>query len=408
MLNRIWAAGVVLALALGFGRSMVEGADVLNAMANALFGSAKTAFDLTLGLAASLILWLGIFQVAEAAGALACLARALSPVLKRLMPDIPANHPAFGSMGLNVGMSMLGLDNGALPSGLKAMVQLQSLNGDSETASRAQQMFLVYMTTSVTVIPASILGYRVAAGAAHPADVFLPLLAASYAGLFVGLVYMALIQKIKLFTPVLLGCAAVFVAILAILSWAVSALAVAIIGPAVTLFGNATLLAAVLAFVGLAAIRQVPVFDAFLEGAKKGFDMAVALLPYVIGMFVLISLLRASGAFGLIGQVAEWACAAVGIDSRWIAGIPQGILKSFSGSGARALMLDSFATHGPDSYTARLSAVIQGASDTTFYMLAVCAGAAKLKNLGHAVTGALIADAVSFAVAVCCAGYLWG
>jgi spore maturation protein SpmA len=407
MLNRIWVFLVITALLVGFGRSHFLGGDTINTMADTLFSSAKTGFELTLGLASSLILWLGFFQIAEAAGVVRWLSKILTPILHRLMPDVPRGHPAFGSMGLNVGMSMLGLDNGALPSGLKAMEQLQNLNEGGDTASQAQQMFLVYMTTSVTLFPISILGFRVAAGAVHPADVFLPLLIASYVGLFAGLAYMAVTQKIKLLDPVLLLGAGAFVTILAGLAWCVSTIAVAVISPAVTLFGNVTLLLAVFAFVGIAWFKNVPVYDTFLDGAKKGFDMAVNLLPYVIGMFVLISLLRSSGSFTLLEQGCVWLCQAVGIDSRWVAGIPQGILNSFSGGGARALMLDTFKNSGVDSYAGHLSAIIQGSSDTTFYILAACAGAAKLKNLGSAVTGSIIADIASFATALICANYFF-
>jgi spore maturation protein SpmB len=260
----------------------------------------------------------------------------------------------------------------------------------------------------VTLFPISILGFRVAAGATHPADVFLPLLIASYMGLFAGLAYMAVTQKIKLFDPVLLLGAGAFATVLAGLAWCVSTVTAVVISPAVTLFGNTTLLLAVFAFVLIAWLKNVPVYDTFLEGAKKGFDMAVNLLPYVIGMFVVISLLRASGSFALLQQGLEWVCQAVGTDSRWVAGIPQGILKSFSGGGANALMLDTFKTSGVDSYAGHLSAIIQGSSDTTLYILAACAGAAKLKNLGAAVTGSIIADVVSFVTAVVCAHYFFG
>jgi spore maturation protein SpmB len=290
------------------------------------------------------------------------------------------------------------------------MAQLQSLNGEggqSERASRAQQMFLVYMTTSVTIFPVSILGFRMAAGAAHPADVFLPLLIASYVGLFAGLAYMAVVQKIKLFDPLLLACPALFVALLGGLSYVVSSMSAASISPKVALLSNALLLGAVFVFLLLAWVRKVDVFDTFLDGAKKDFQMAVDLLPYVIGMFLLISLLRASGVFALLQTGLLWGCTWLGLDSSWVAGVPQGILKSFSGGGARALMLDSFKTHGVDSYFGYLSSIVQGASDTTFYILAACAGAAKLKNIGSAVAGSLVADAASFVAAVACARYFF-
>lgn len=408
MLNTLWAALVLVAACAGLANTFLDGGATVNAMGEALFSSAKTAVELAIGLISALVLWLGVFEIAQAAGAVAWLARVLSPVLCRLMPDVPRNHPALASIGINVSMSMLGIDNGALPSGLKAMEELETLNQEPGKASRAQQMFLVYMTTSVTIFPVSILGYRLQAGSAHPADVFVGLLLASYIGLFAGLAYMALVQKIKVWDPVLLGGSVLFVGVLGSMAWLMTTLSGAAISHAVTLIGNASMLGAVVLFVGLAALRGVPVYDTFLHGATKGFAMAVTLIPYLVGMLVAIGLLRASGAFALLQQGLEWVATMLGLDTRWIAAVPQGILKSFSGGGARAMMLDTFKATGPDTFAGHLSAIVQGASDTTFYILAACAAVAKLKNLGHAVMGSVVADVASFVAAVVLALWFFG
>ena len=408
MLNRLWVFLIVVAAAAGVTQTVLTGGATVNAMAEVMFSSAKTGLEMSIGLASALVLWLGLFEVAAAAGLVAALARLLAPFLRRLMPDVPQDNPALGCIGMNVAMNMLGIDNGALPSGLKAMEELQKLNPHPDTASPAQQMFLVYMTTSVTIFPVSILGYRMQAGAAHPADVFLPLLLASYAGLFAGLAYMALAQRIRLFDPVLLAGSALFVFVLSGLAWVIGTLPSGDIGPAVALLGNSVLLFAVVLFVIVAWLRGIPVYDTFLKGASKGFSMAVNLIPYLVGMLLVIGLLRASGAFAMLQQALVWACNVIGLDSRWALGVPQGIMKAFSGGGARAMMLDTFKVYGPDSFVGQLSAIIQGSTDTTFYILAACAGAAQLKNLGSAVAGAIFASMASFVTAVVCAQLFFG
>lgn len=412
MLNGLWGALLLIAAATGCWNGLHDGGATINAMGDALFKSAQTAVELAAGLVAALVLWLGIFEIAQAAGAVQWLSKRLSPLLCRLLPDVPREHPAIASICINVSMSMLSIDNGALPSGLKAMGELESLKPPSSVgngvASRAQQMFLVYMTTSVTIFPVSILSYRMQSGSAHPADVFVPLLLASYAGLFAGLVYMALAFKIKLRDPVLLGCSCALVGFLACLTWLMASLTGPAISETATLIGNVCLLAAVIGFVAMALRRGVPVWETFLQGASTGFSMAVTLIPYLVGMLVAIGLLRASGAFGLLQDTLIWFASLWGGDVRWIDAVPQGVMKSFSGGGARAMMLDTFKVHGPDSFAGHLSSIVQGASDTTFYILAACAAAAKLKNLGHAVVGAVIADVVSFLAAIALAQCFFG
>ena len=400
MLNKLWAWLIIVAITCGFIQFFFKGSVAIDAMGAALFTGAKTAVEISIGLIAVLVLWLGLFEVAQAAGIVTVLARWLSPLLVRLMPDVPHGHPAFASIGMNVAMSMLGIDQGALPSGLKAMQSLEELNPTPGTATRAQQLFMVYMTASVTIFPVSILGYRLQAGAAQPADVFLPLLLAGYVGLFTGLAYMVVVQGTRLLNRVVLTASVLFIFLLCCMAWLVSQLPASSITPAVTSGGNVLLLASVLLFVGLALKRGVAVYDVFLTGAAKGFGLAVELIPYLVGMLVAISLLRASGAFAVLQSALLWVGTTASLDTRWLDVLPQGIMKAFSGGGARAMMLDTFKVHGPDSLAGRLSAVVQGASDTTFYILAACAGAAKLQNIGHAMLGALLVSVVSFATAV--------
>lgn len=406
MLSRLWVILVLCAAAAGLCTAWSQGSGaVINSMSEGMFNSAKTGVDMSIGLIAALALWLGVFQIAEAAGIAHWLAKKTSVVVGGLMPDVPKDHPAMANVGINISMGMLGIDNGALPSALKAMEELEKLNPAPGIATRAQQMFLVYMTTSITIFPISILGYRVAAGAAHPADVFMPLLIASYVGAFVGLGYMALVQRIRLFDPVLIASTAILVFVLGSLSWAISSLVH--LNSYVTLFGNAILLLTVVTFIAIAHFKGVLVFESFLAGASKGFAMAIELIPYVVGMLVAIGLLRTSGAFSFLQQGLHFVFDASGLDTKWVDGIPQAITKSFSGGGSRAMMLDAFKVHGPDSFLGHLSSIIQGTSDTTFYVLALCAGAAKIKNLGHAITGAVLADLASMAAAVVLAYYLF-
>lgn len=409
MLNHFWAAMVLLAAAVGAFKICILGeADLINTLTDTLFSSAKTGFEMAFGLVAAMALWLGLFQIAEAAGVIRVIARWLTPVLHQLMPEVPPGHPAFGSIGMNVAMGMLGIDNGALPSALKAMQELETLNPHPGRATAAQQMFMVYMTASMTIFPVSILGYRLQAGSAHAADVFVPLLLASYIGLFAGLMSLAISQRLRWRDPVLLGGAGLLVAALGGVAWLVGQWPVQEIAPRVARWGNGALFCSAVAFVLIGWWRKVPVFDCFVEGSAKGFRIAVDLIPYVLGMLVAIGLLRASGVFGLIEAALTALVQGVGLDAAWVGSLPQGLMKSFSSSGARAFMLDTFKTVGPDSFLGHLSAIVQGASDTTFYVIAVCAGAARLQHLGRVVQASLLADVASYAAAVALAYLFFG
>jgi spore maturation protein SpmA/spore maturation protein SpmB len=376
-------------------------------MANSVFDSAKLAVEIAIGLIGALTLWLGLFAIAEAAGAIAVMAKLTMPLLRKFLPDIPAGHPAFGSVSMNIAMSMLGIDNGALPSGLKAMRELDSLATERGIATRSQQVFLVYMTTSVTLFPISIIAYRMEAGAANPAAIILPLIITGYAGLFAGLTYIATVLRIKVLTPTFAAGVLVSAVALVCLGMFSSKLPKGVLSDSVTLLGNLAILASIAWFVIAGLIRSVPIFETFVKGASEGFTIAVELMPYLVGMLLAIGLLKASGALLLLQMGLSILFGAIGIDTWWAQTVPHGIMKLFSGSGARTLMIESFKSNGVDSFAGYLSALIQGAFDTTFYVLAVCAAAAKLANLGHAVVGALIANFTSFIVAGLCAKFFF-
>jgi spore maturation protein SpmA len=413
MLNHLWAAMIALAAAAAGLRLMLSGdTAVITQMSAALFDSAKVGFELAFGLVAVLALWLGLFKIAEEAGIARALARWVSPLLARLLPGVPLGHPAHHSISMNVAMSVLGLDNAALPAGLKAMEELERLNPVPGSATPAQQVFMVYMTASVTLLPISILSYRMQTGSAHSASVMIPLLLAGSCGLVAGLLYMSAVHRIRWHYPVPLGlataCSTLLVLAVWTAVWGSGHLPAAQVAPTAALWGNGALLLAAVGFVLTGWVRGVPVFDTFVKGAGEGFRMAVQLIPYVLGMLVAIGLLRASGVFGWVQTGSEWAATALGLDTRWVAALPQMAMKPFSGSGARGFMLDAFKHQGPDSFPGHVASVVQGASDTTLYCLTVCAGAARLRVLGHAVQGSLVVWSVSSVAAVLMAYLFFG
>ena len=400
MLNRLWGALLLVAILSGLVRGVLGEPAVINAMAASIFDSAKSAIEIAIGLIGSLVLWLGLFAIAEAAGIVHTLARLTRPILGKLLPDVPKDHPSFASISLNLAMSMLGIDNGALPSGLKAMRELESLNTTPGVATKAQQVFLVYMTTSVTLFPISIISYRVQAGAANPADILVPLILTGFAGLFAGLLYIGTVLRLPVVNARTMLGTLIFTASMAALGLYSSQFSATALGAHATLFGNVCILAAILCFIGLGLRRKVPVFEAFTRGATEGFEMAVALMPYLVGMLVAIGLLKSSGVFVLLQSALTWIFQGLGIDTVWVQAVPHGVMKLFSGGGARSMMIESFKTNGPDSLMGHLSSMVQGAFDTTFYILAVCAAAGRLTQLGHAVIGALLANLTSFVMAV--------
>lgn len=406
MLNGLWLSFFLVAAVAGFARWLVGGdATVFAAMVEALFAMARLSVEIMLLLFGTLTLWLGFLRIAESAGLVALLARALGPLFRRLMPEVPAGHPALGLITMNFAANTLGLDNAATPIGLKAMRELQTLNPQPDTASNAQILFLVLNASSLTLLPVTIFMYRAQQGAADPTLVFLPILLATSASTLVALLSVAAVQRLKLWDPVVLayllpGAAllAGFMALLATLS--AQALALAQLS---SLMGNLVLFGIVIAFLVVGALRRVAVYDRFVEGAKEGFDVAKGLLPYLVAMLCAIGVLRASGALDLLLGGIRWAVAHTGADTRFVDALPTALVKPFSGSAARALLIETMKTRGVDSFPALVAATIQGSTETTFYVLAVYFGAVGIQKARHAVGCALLAElaGVVAAIAVC-------
>ncbi|MBP6893410.1 MAG: nucleoside recognition domain-containing protein [Gammaproteobacteria bacterium] len=404
MLNGLWLSFFLVAAVAGFSRWLVGGdATVFAAMVEALFAMARLSVEIMLLLFGTLTLWLGFLRIAEAAGLVALMARALGPLFRRLMPEVPAGHPALGLITMNFAANALGLDNAATPIGLKAMRELQTLNPQPDTASNAQILFLVLNASSLTLLPVTIFMYRAQQGAADPTLVFLPILLATSASTLVGLLSVALVQRLKLWDPVVLAYLLPGAALLAGFMALLAALSAQALAQLSSLMGNLLLFGIVIVFLVVGALRRVAVYDRFIEGAKEGFDVAKGLLPYLVAMLCAIGVLRASGALDLLLDGIRWCVAQTGWDTRFVDALPTALVKPFSGSAARALLIETMKTHGVDSFPALVAATIQGSTETTFYVLAVYFGAVGIQRARHAVGCALLAElaGVVAAIAVC-------
>ncbi len=409
MLNFIWAGFIVTALFAACWQAIATGdGAVFGVMTKAMFDSAKTGFEISIGLTGVMTLWLGIMQIGERAGFVLAIARLLGPLFTRLFPDIPPGHPALGSMSMNIAANMLGLDNAATPMGLKAMQELQTLNPHQDTASNAQILFLVINTASVTLFPVTVFAYRAQMGAANPTDVFIPILLATYVSTLSGLILTALIQRLKLFDPVVLAYLGGMSALVAGAGWWFLHLPPAEMQVQSALLSNATLMLLIGAFIIGALLKKVDVYEAFIDGAKDGFNTSVRIIPYLVAMLVAIALLRASGAMELAIGAVRGLVINAGFDARWVDGLPTGLMKTLSGGGAKALMLDTLHTQGADSFAGRLVSVIQGSSETTFYVLAVYFGSVGIRRTRYAAGCGLFADVVGFAAAVAVAYAFFG
>ena len=401
LLNVIWAGFILVAVVSAFVQTLVFGnADILPALVRAMFDTARTGFEIALGLTGVMTLWLGIMKIGERAGLIALMARGLAPLFRRLFPGVPDGHPALGSMTMNIAANMLGLDNAATPLGLKAMRELQTLNPEPDTATDAQILFLVINTAAVTLFPVTIFAYRAQLGAADPTDVFIPLLLASYIATLAGVALTGVIQRLKLFDPVVLAYAGGLTLLVGgVTAWFAS-LSPEQMQRQSAMWSNGLLLAVVTLMIVAALWRRINVYEAFIDGAREGFQVAVGIIPYLVAMLVAIALLRASGALELAIGAVRAAVAGFGFDTRWVDALPNGIMKSLSGSGARAVMIDSMKTHGADSFVGRLVSIIQGSSETTFYVLAVYFGAVNIRNTRYAAGCGLFADLIGFIAAV--------
>ena len=393
MLNFIWIFFFLTAFVTAVFKLVVQGdTQVFGELMNALFSLSKTAFEISLGLSGVLALWLGIMKIGEYSGFIDLLTRALNPLFSRLMPEIPSNHPALGAMTMNIAANMLGLDNAATPMGIKAMQEMQTLNPHPEQASNAQILFLVLNTSSVTLFPVTIFAYRTQLGAVNPTDVFIPILIATYMSTMTGLLAVAAVQKINLLDKVVLAyLAGITAAVAGILAY-FSGLDQAEMLAQSALASQVILFSLVISFIAAAAYKRLNVYELFVDGAKQGFQTAVTIIPYLVAMLVAFGVFRASGALELITAGVRLLVNACGIDNRFIDGLPTALMKPFSGSGARAMMIDTMKMHGADSFAGRLASVVQGSTETTFYVLAVYFGAVNIKQIRHAAACGIMAD----------------
>ena len=393
VLNYIWVAFFVIAFLVALGKLLLLGdTGIFTELVNSTFTSSKNAFEISLGLTGLLSLWMGIMKIGEKSGMIQALSRWLSPVFCRLFPDIPKGHPAMGSIFMNLSANMLGLDNAATPLGLKAMKELQELNPRKDTATNPMIMFLVINTSGLILIPVSIMMYRAQMGAAQPTDIFIPTLLSTAISTTVGVLTVSISQRINLLCKPILLLAGGISLFFATLIWVFVRVGRDEMGPYSTLAANIILFSIILLFIVWGVWKRTNVYDAFIEGAKEGFGTAVRIIPYLVAFLVGIAVFRASGAMDLVVGGIEWVVAACGVDTGFVGALPTALMKSLSGSAANGLMIDTMEQYGADSFVGRLSCVARGASDTTFYILAVYFGSVGITRTRNAVTCGLIAD----------------
>ena len=406
ILNYIWIGFFATAFLIAAVQLAMGNTEVFPAIMNSTFESAKTAFDISLGLTGVLSLWMGIMKIGERGGIVNLLARWLSPLMTRLFPDIPAGHPVFGHIFMNFSANMLGLDNAATPLGLKAMEGLQELNTKKDTATNAMIMFLVLNTSGLCLIPVGVMVYRAQMGAEQPTDVFIPILIATTIATLAGMVITSIYQRINLFNRVILGTVAGLCLIVAGVIWMGTQVDRETMNTWSTTAANVILVSIIMTFILSGLRHKVNVYEAFVEGAKGGFETAIRIIPYLVAILVAIGVFRASGAMDfLIGGIGR-AVEACGGNSDYVAALPTAIMKPLSGSGARGMMVDAMQTYGADSFVGRLSCIFQGATDTTFYILAVYFGSVGVRKTRHAVTAGLLTDLCGV-IAALVVGYIF-
>ncbi len=402
MLNLIWVSFFLVAFILALWQSLVLGqGEIWTQLISSTFASAKTAFTISLNLTGILCLWLGLLKVAEKSGITAVLAKALRPLFRKIMPEVPADSPAMGSMIMNIAANVLGLDNAATPMGLKAMEQLQTLNPHKDRASDAQILFMVINSSAVTLIPITILMYRSELGAANPSAVFMPILFATSLSTLAGFLAVAVVQRLNIFNRVVMAYLGGFILFIGVVAFYFCSLPETERLSVSANCGNFLLFAVIVAFIGAGVVKKLNVYETFVSGAKEGFEIAVRIIPYLVAMLVAIAVFRASGALDFLVEGFAAVFGWLGIDTGFVAALPTALLKPLSGSGARAMMIETMTTYGADSFPAFVSAVVQGSTETTFYVLAVYFGAVKITKVGAALPCALFADFVGIASAIC-------
>ena len=409
VLNYIWIGLILLAVIMGCVQCFVFGqADIFTVILNSTFESAKTGFEISIGLTGILALWMGILNIGQQGGVVNTLSRGVAPFFRRIFPEIPKNHPVFGTMFMNIASNMLGLDNAATPIGLKAMAQLQELNPDKQKASNAMIMFIVLGASGLTIIPTTIMAYRAQMGAANPADIFLPLMFATYFSTLAGLLAVCFVQKIKIWDPVIIGTIVILTGIMIGLLYGAQHLPEDKLNT-ISAFAAAVMLLGIICwFIIQATVRKVNVYDAFIDGAKGGFQTAIGIIPYLIAILVAVGMFRASGAMALLEQGVGHLFSLIGVNPDMAGAVPTALMKPLSGSGARGLMLDVMRTNGADSLVGRLCCILQGTTDTTFYIIAVYFGSVGIKNTRHAVGCCLFCDLIGTIAAFVIANIFFG
>lgn len=408
VLNYIWIAFFVVSFIFAVVQLLMGDTAIFQKIVDSTFDTSKTAFETSLGLTGVLALWLGIMKIGEKAGAVNVLARMLSPVFSRLFPDIPKNHPAMGSIFMNVASNMLGLDNAATPTGLKAMQQMQELNPKKDTATNPMIMFLVLNTSGLTIIPTTILAFRSSYGAAQPTDVFIPILLATTVATLFGIIITCLWQRTNIFRPSMLAILGGMCAFVGLVIWAFGSMDKDTMSTVASVGGNVILLSVIVVFIVGGLLKRINVYDAFIEGAKEGFQTAVRIIPYLVAILVAVGVFRASGAMDMMINGISWCAGQCGLNTDFVGALPTAFMKPLSGSGARGMMLEAMKNYGPDSFVGRLSCIFQGSTDTTFYILAVYFGSVNIKYTRHAVACGLLADLVGVVAAIFIAYIFFG
>lgn len=408
-LNYVWIAFFLIAFVVALFKLIFLGDhQIFQEIINGTFDTAKSGAEISLGLIGLMSFWLGIMKIGEKGGMISIFARIVGPFFNKLFPEIPKNHPALGSVLMNFSANMLGLDNAATPVGLKAMKELQELNPHKDTASNAQIMFLVLNASSLTLLPISIMAYRKEAGAADPSDIFIPILLATFFSTLVGLIITAIYQGINLLNRVVLTYIGSLTALVGGLLYYFSTLAQEEINLISQVASNVILFSVIVSFIALAFYRKVNVFESFIEGAKEGFEVAVKIIPYLVGILVAVGVFRASGAMDYLVQGVSFVVRSFGMDTRFVEALPVAFMKPMSGSGARGLMVDLMQARGADDFASRVACVIQGSTETTFYVLAVYFGSVAIKKTRHALPAALLAELAGVIAAIIVAYIFFG
>ncbi len=408
VLNYIWVAFFLITFVVALVDTAINGnLSIWSDIMNAAFNSSAQAFEISIGLTGILSLWMGLMKIGERGGIIAFFGKLIGPLFTRLFPSVPKNHPALGAIFMNVSANMLGLDNAATPLGLKAMQELQSINTEKDTATDAMLMFLILNSSGLCLIPIGVMMYRAQCGAANPTDVFVPILIATTIATLAGVLALCIKQRIKI-DKVLLAFGLGMIAFIGGVVYFFSKLSQEEIQTYSSFFANFILLTVIVSFLLSGVIKRINVYDAFIEGAKDGFKTAVMIIPYLVAILVAIGCFRASGAMTVLVDWVTQAVAAMGFDTEWVGSLPTALMKPLSGSGSRGMMVDAMNTFGADSFVGRVSSCLQGATDTTFYILAVYFGSVGVKKTRYAVPFALFADVVGSIAAIMVAYFFFG